>query len=94
MKLPVIDFSSFDLKKPESLVNIDHALPTTGFMAVSSLDVSATLLAEIFQHSKRFSSQSIEEKAKSAYRSAAEKFWLPGAGNSLKQRAARIPCQP
>ncbi len=80
MKLPVIDFSSFDLEKPESLANIDHALSTTGFMAVSNLDISATLLAEIFQHSKSFFSQSFEEKARSAYRSAAENFGYQGLG--------------
>lgn len=93
MKLPVIDFSSFDLKKPESLVNIDHALPTTGFMAVSSLDVSATLFAEIFQHSKSFFCNRLKNKRDMPIVQRLKKF-VTRAGTSLKQRVARIPCQP
>jgi isopenicillin N synthase-like dioxygenase len=84
VRLPLIDFSTFDPTKPETLEsigkNVEHALTTTGFMAVTNLDVSASQLKEIFALSRGFFAQSSEEKSRSAYRSAAENFGYQALG--------------
>jgi isopenicillin N synthase-like dioxygenase len=84
MKLPVIDFSTFDINEPETLVkigkDIDEALSTIGFMAVSNLDVTPSQLSSIFESSKSFFAQTPAEKSRSAYRSADENFGYQSLG--------------
>ncbi len=84
MKLPEIDFAPFNLDEPESLRaigrDIDHALSTTGFMAVKNLDVTPAQLNEVFLLSETFFSLPDEKKARSAYRSAEENFGYQSLG--------------
>ncbi len=84
MKLPVIDFASYDEAKPETVRMIaqemEQALTTLGFMSVSNLDVTREQLADIFTLSETFFAQNEAIKIKSLYRSAKENFGYQGLG--------------
>ncbi len=84
MELPLIDFSGYDEADPRSLASIgadiELALSTIGFMAVTNLDVSREQLQSVFALSRRFFSGSPEDKARSAYGSPAENFGYQALG--------------
>jgi isopenicillin N synthase-like dioxygenase len=82
MKVPAIDFSSYDVKHPESFVAIgnelDLALTETGFMSITNLGIDALLLKQVFAASREFFTGDPAIKAASAYASAAENFGYQG----------------
>ena len=84
MKLPIIDFSSYDEARPESLkaigLDIEQALTTLGFMSISHLDVTPEQLSEVFSVSQAFFASDDETKRRSAYGSAEENFGYQGLG--------------
>lgn len=84
MKLPVIDFSTFDLSKPDTLLNIAKKMEATltnkGFMSVSNLDITPEQVSSIFATSRAFFSQTETLKNKSKYGLASENFGYQGLG--------------
>jgi len=84
MKLPIIDFASYDESKIETIkaigTEMEQALSTLGFMSIGNVDVSAGQLSEIFAMSEAFFSADEEKKSLSAYSSATENFGYQGLG--------------
>ncbi len=82
MKVPVIDFSSFNGKRSESFVSIgneiDKALSEIGFMSIINLGIDGRLLQQVFASSREFFTGDPAIKAASAYVSAAENFGYQG----------------
>jgi len=82
MKVPAIDFSSYDEDQRDSMVAIgdklDSALSEIGFMSISNLGISTELLDQVFAASRAFFKGDASVKAASAYASAAENFGYQG----------------
>jgi len=82
MKVPAIDFSSYNADRQDSLIAIgnklDAALSEIGFMSISNLGIDAQLLKQVFVASHEFFGADDSVKADCAYRSAAENFGYQG----------------
>ena len=82
MKIPLIDFSSYDETNEEAIATIgeqvSRALTDIGFMAVTNIGIDDDVLAKEFATSKDFFAKSDIEKEKFAYTSAADNFGYHG----------------
>ncbi len=82
MRIPVIDFSCYDERDPQSLQflanEIDGVLADIGFMSVTNLGLDWSLVEEIFDQSRRYFSAGLDFKRRSAYLSAEENFGYQG----------------
>ncbi len=82
MKIPVIDFKSYDESRPETLSSlagqIDDALSGLGFIAVTNIGIEPDKLEHVFNTSKAFFAMADENKRRSAYTSAEDNFGFQG----------------
>lgn len=82
MRIPVIDFATYDEKDPQSLQylagKIDSVLAEIGFMSVTNLGIEPALVEEIFAASRAFFASGLDQKKRSAYLSAQENFGYQG----------------
>ena len=82
MKVPAIDFSSYNEDQQDSLLAIgnklDSALSEIGFMSISNLGISVDLRKQVFAASREFFRSDESLKSACAYVSAAENFGYQG----------------
>ncbi|MBO6564286.1 MAG: isopenicillin N synthase family oxygenase [Pseudomonadales bacterium] len=82
--IPTIDFASYDESKTETISllaqSVSEALSSSGFMKIRNLGVSDQDIRKAFDLSAWFFARTDEEKATSAYTSAAENFGYQGLG--------------
>lgn len=85
MRIPVIDFSSYDEKNPQSLTAlgqaVEEALTDIGFMSIRHLGIEAEELHAMFATSKAFFHQSKAEKQRCAYTTAEDNFGWQDIGD-------------
>ncbi len=90
MNLPLVDFAA----SPDPGAEIDAGLATFGFLQLSHIGIDPCELEAVFSAADAFFHASLDEKARCAYRSAAENFGYqgmleenldPGAPADLKQ---------
>lgn len=82
MRIPPIDFASYDENDPASLrtlgESVGNALSEIGFMSVTNLGIGDDMLDDVFAASKQFFTADREAKMASAYISASENFGYQG----------------
>ncbi|MEM1260948.1 MAG: 2OG-Fe(II) oxygenase family protein [Pseudomonadota bacterium] len=80
--VPLIDFSAYDPDNSQIMAGlaaaVDHALSTSGFMAVQNIGISRSELQQVFADSRAFFNADDSTKRRSAYQSAAENFGYQG----------------
>lgn len=82
--IPTINFERYDESSDAAMnllaTQVSEALSQSGFMQITNLGITQTMIDEIFDLSKWFFSRSDDEKAVSAYTDAAENFGYQGLG--------------
>ena len=82
MRVPVIDFASYDEERPDTLVRlgeqVGRALTDIGFMSVTNLGIRPELLRDVFSASRGFFAADTDHKLRSGYVSASENFGYQG----------------
>ncbi|MEM8981935.1 MAG: 2OG-Fe(II) oxygenase family protein [Pseudomonadota bacterium] len=80
--VPLIDFSSYDPDDDRVMAElgkaVDHALSTSGFMAIRNIGIDADELRQVFADSREFFNTDTATKSHCAYRSADENFGYQG----------------
>ncbi|MES2604899.1 MAG: 2-oxoglutarate and iron-dependent oxygenase domain-containing protein, partial [Pseudomonadota bacterium] len=78
MRVPLIDFSSYDERDPQSLRyladRIDSVMTDIGFMSVTNLGIEWSQVEAVFAASKKYFDSGPEVKRRSAYLSSTENF--------------------
>ncbi len=84
VSIPTIDFQTYNPDDDNALAKlaseVSAALSDSGFMKIVNLGISSDDIAQAFELSRRFFSQSETDKLRSAYTSAEENFGYQGVG--------------